>query len=254
VSGGGIVGTGSTPYLTYWKGLTAIGSTNQPGSLGFYFDSREKYAINANTVSTAALSIFNHSSGSYITPPTLVSAGTTLLTQVNGNTNNQYDIAGGSGGFIHYYSGGSVTPNINLFSSVIGGGGEYFEFAPANFGDITSTNAPKVNISKFGVKIGSYTTGAIATSDLHLGHTSHKTGTLGFDGITSGKVTVTVNDVAGTWIMKLPTSAGSSGQFLQTDGAGITTWATPAGGGGAGVTGSGTNNYFPRWTGFSTLS
>ena len=39
-----------------------------------------------------------------------------------------------------------------------------------------------------------------------------------------------------------------------TNSTGGTTWATPAGGGGAGVTGSGTTNYFPRWTGVSTLS
>jgi hypothetical protein len=34
------------------------------------------------------------------------------------------------------------------------------------------------------------------------------------------------------WTMKLPTTSGTSGQFLQTDGTGITSWATPAGGGG----------------------
>ena len=76
---------------------------------------------------------------------------------------------------------------------------------------------------------------------------------MAFDGLTSGTVVITVNNTAGSWTMTLPTTAGSSGQFLQTNGAGITTWAT-AGGGGGGLTGSGTTNYFPRWTGVSSLS
>lgn len=63
-----------------------------------------------------------------------------------------------------------------------------------------------------------------------LGAASGATGTLLFKGTTSGTVTLSTADAAGTWTMKLPTSAGSSGQFLQTDGSGNTTWA--AGGGG----------------------
>jgi len=171
------------------------------------------------------------------------------LTQANAALNNHYDI---SSGYIHYYSGDSTTPNTNLFTSRVGSD-QWYEFAPGNFGDISSTTGMKLNISEFGVRFGAFSAGVVAGSDIHVGYNSQKTGTLGFDGITSGKVTVTVNAAAGTWTMTLPTTAGSSGQFLQTDGTGITTWAT-SGGGGGGLTGSGTTNYFPRWTGVSSLS
>jgi hypothetical protein len=261
VSGGGIVGTGSTPYLAYWKGLTAIGSTNQPGSLGFYFDSGSKYAINANTVSTAALSIFNHTIGTYITPPVLSSIGTTLLTQVNGNFQNQYDL---SQGFIYYYSGTSTNPNINLIVSKLsttGGVNESFEFLPGNYGDHASnTTSRKVIISDNGIRSGyiSTTTGieAVAGYHFHAGANGNslENGTIAWDGRTSGTLAITVPSAFTSWTMTLPGDAGSSGRFLQTDGAGGTTWSIAGGGGGAGVTGSGTTNYFPRWTGVSTLS
>jgi hypothetical protein len=51
--------------------------------------------------------------------------------------------------------------------------------------------------------------------------------------------------VAYTW----PSSAGSSGQVLTTDGAGILSWSTIT----TGVSGSGTQNYLPKWTATTTL-
>jgi len=52
------------------------------------------------------------------------------------------------------------------------------------------------------------------------------TGSITFNGVTSGAVTVSVASVAGTWTLTLPTTEGNAGQFLQTDGNGVTTWAT----------------------------
>lgn len=54
------------------------------------------------------------------------------------------------------------------------------------------------------------------------------TGTISIFGKTSGKVVVTTQDAAGSWGMKLPTTQGTAGQFLQTDGAvnASTTWAS----------------------------
>jgi hypothetical protein len=50
-------------------------------------------------------------------------------------------------------------------------------------------------------------------------------GSIGFAGATSGRVVVQGAAAAGTWIMTLPTGAGSNGQFLQTDGSGVTSWS-----------------------------
>lgn len=49
------------------------------------------------------------------------------------------------------------------------------------------------------------------------------------DGTTSGTVTVQPAAAAGTWSLTLPTTAGSSGQVLSTDGSGVTSWATAGG-------------------------
>lgn len=64
-----------------------------------------------------------------------------------------------------------------------------------------------------------------------IGLVSSATGQLKIAGTTSGTLTLTVNDAAGTWTMKLPTSGGSAGQFLSTDGTGVASWADATGSG-----------------------
>ena len=66
--------------------------------------------------------------------------------------------------------------------------------------------------------------------DIGLSGAGGATGSITFNGVTSGAVTMTVAAAAGTWTLTLPTTAGSAGQFLQTNGAGVTTWATAGGG------------------------
>lgn len=82
------------------------------------------------------------------------------------------------------------------------------------------------------------------------------TGSVAFSGVTSGTVTVSSQDIAGTWVFKWPTAAAAAHQWLTTDGSGNgsftqpgatdlsatgtpssstflrgdNTWATPAGG------------------------
>ena len=52
------------------------------------------------------------------------------------------------------------------------------------------------------------------------------TGFNAFSGVTSGTVTETVQDAAGTWTFKLPNSAGSAGQNMITDGTGVASWSS----------------------------
>lgn len=79
-------------------------------------------------------------------------------------------------------------------------------------------------------------------STVTIGTVSGTTGAALFKGTTSGTVTLSVADAAGTWTMKLPTSAGSSGQFLQTDGSGNASWAAASGGFWTAVPGSPTRS------------
>ena len=88
---------------------------------------------------------------------------------------------------------------------------------PAFFTAATGDLGPKTNT---GLTFDS------SARTLGLGVASGATGKLNLLGTTSGTVTLSVADAAGSWTMKLPTGAGSSGQLLQTDGSGNTSWVT----------------------------
>jgi len=60
---------------------------------------------------------------------------------------------------------------------------------------------------------------------VRLGTTSFEKGILEILGNTSGTVTIQPAAAAGTWTMTLPTTDGNSGEYLQTDGNGVTSWA-----------------------------
>lgn len=65
---------------------------------------------------------------------------------------------------------------------------------------------------------------------LQLGLAGTTLGTFSLAGNTSGLVTIQPAAAAGTWTLTLPVDDGTAGQFLQTDGAGVTSWATGGGG------------------------
>lgn len=70
------------------------------------------------------------------------------------------------------------------------------------------------------VGIGNASPSALLT----LGDAGTTAGTLSLAGATSGVVTIDVAAAAGTWTLTLPTDDGDSGQLLQTDGSGNTSW------------------------------
>lgn len=90
----------------------------------------------------------------------------------------------------------------------------------------------------------------VPTELLTLGKTNTQTGVMGLVGLTSGKVIIQPKDIAGTWTMTLPNSGGSSGQFLRTDGTGITSWVSGSSGTVTSV--SGTTNRITVATGTTT--
>ena len=71
--------------------------------------------------------------------------------------------------------------------------------------------------------------GLVPTTAPVLGVAGTISGSIGLAGVASGKVTVTVKPAAGTWTFTLPTTAGSNGQSLVTDGAGNTSWSAGTG-------------------------
>jgi len=65
---------------------------------------------------------------------------------------------------------------------------------------------------------------------VNLGTAGTKTGQISFSGSTSGTITVNSAATAGTWAWTLPANDGDANQVLQTDGTGITSWATAGAG------------------------
>jgi len=79
--------------------------------------------------------------------------------------------------------------------------------------------------SDLGAAVNGVLVGGYDTSGAYVGLAGTLTGTLKFNGATSGTVTVQSAAAAGTWTLTLPTTDGNANEFLQTNGSGVTTWA-----------------------------
>lgn len=92
------------------------------------------------------------------------------------------------------------------------------------------------------------TGGLTGAQTVTIGATGTVTGSLNLKGITSGTVTIKSKDIAGTWTFTLPDNDGTAGQFLQTDGAGVTSWATAVA-----VSGTPTSGAIATWVDATTI-
>lgn len=156
------------------------------------------------------------------------SDGGTYNLEGDENTGRIYvDLASGSGtvtsvsvvtanGFAGSVANATTTPAITLTTTVTGileGNGTAISAASTTgSGAVVLANSPTF------------------VDDITVGTAATATGQILLKGTTSGTVTLSVADAAGTWTMKLPTTDGDSGQFLQTDGSGNTTWAAGSSG------------------------
>lgn len=91
---------------------------------------------------------------------------------------------------------------------------------PAN---IVWTEGLRVINSGF-VGIGTTAPGVIC--DIGLAGT--RAGIVRLAGLTSGNVTIQTAAIAGTWTLQLPQNDGAANEFLQTNGSGVTSWASAA--------------------------
>lgn len=73
--------------------------------------------------------------------------------------------------------------------------------------------------------------GSATLPTANLGVAGSIKGVLTLSGNTSGTVTVQPAAAAGTWALTLPTSAGTNGYVLSTNGSGVTSWVAQSGGG-----------------------
>ena len=85
------------------------------------------------------------------------------------------------------------------------------------------------------------------------GTTGINSPTTALAGSVSGVVTLTGATNAGTWTFTMPTTAGTSGYILQTDGSGVTTWVASAGGGNVNSSGTPTAGQIATWVNSTTV-
>ena len=161
-----------------------------------------------------------------------VSTTTGTLTVANGKTlatDNSVTFVGTDSSTVNYGTGGTIA---------------YTGGTLAQFASTTSAQLAGVISDETGTGSLVFSNSPTFNDDITLGVSATATGSAKFVGTTSGIVTLSVADAAGTWTMKLPTSAGTNGYYLQTDGLGNTTWAAGGGGGGGSPGGSNTQVQF----------
>lgn len=120
---------------------------------------------------------------------------------------------------------GLVTSGTLGISSVTGLGTGVATF----LGTPSSANLASVLTDETGTGLTVFGTAPTFASTITIGTASGTTGLINLNGTTSGTVGLTVAAAAGTYTFTLPTTGGSSGQFLQTNGSGTTTWAAATG-------------------------
>lgn len=95
------------------------------------------------------------------------------------------------------------------------------------FNAAESTTVVDIDTTNGRLGIGNTAPGAM----LDIGNSGSTLGTVRLEGNTSGYVQLQPAAAAGSWTMTLPSSAGTNGYVLQTDGTGVTSWVAQSGGG-----------------------
>lgn len=236
---GGISATGTPSVSTYlrgdgsWAAVSGTGDVVGPASATdnavARFDGTTGKLIQ-NSAVTIADTTGDITGGKYNGLTVSTTTGTFSL--ANGKTlavDNTLTFVGTDSSTVNFSTGGTVA---------------YTGGTLAQFASTTSAQLAGVISDETGTGSLVFSTAPTFGTNITVGTASSSTGIVNLKGTTSGTVALSVADAAGTWTMKLPTTAGTNGYYLQTDGAGNTTWAAGGGGGGGSPGGSNTQVQF----------
>lgn len=185
--------------------------------------------ISASTDTDSSLLISLSATGTPSSSTALFGDNTWKAAMTNPMTTAGDLITGGASGVPSRVALGSALQVLR-----VNAGGTAVEWAAsAGGGDVSKVGTPVNN--QLGVWTGDGTIEGdanltFASSTLNIGVAGSATGILTMAGVTSGVVTIQPASAAGTYTLTWPTTDGNSGEFLQTNGSGVLTWA--AGGGG----------------------
>lgn len=195
-SGSGTVSSGNTSELAYYSstGIVVSGNTNVRAAAG---------ALTLGVAGTAAGSLIlsGATSGTVTLATAAIAGGWTLTLPATDGANGQALVTDGSGNTTWAAVGGSGTVNS--------GNGDEIAYYSAT-----------------GTAVSGNTNVRASAGTLTLGVNGSVAGALSLSGSTLGVVTINTAASSGTWTLTLPTSDGSNGQVLATDGSGVTSWYT----------------------------
>jgi hypothetical protein len=194
------INSDSTGDVTYYDGLSFYLANYGSGDIAFMFGFVGQ-AVHAGSGTVAEL----YGGSAEATPQgeTTLAAGMRVLNRVNADS-----VVGDLFGYL------AKTPETDGMFTVTNNYGLYIE-DQSGIGSATSYNILSEGATSNNVFEGTVT----------VGKASGNTGDIKFIGTTSGTVTLTTADAAGTWTMKLPSTDGNAGEVLKTDGSGVTSWA-----------------------------
>jgi hypothetical protein len=251
--------TGGTRFSVFGNGNVGIGTTSPTNTLEVAGTIRASSTITGSTgasFSSGSFTIASNGTGA-VTIGAVSVSNTSILTgnswsnstgAAHGmySTNNFTNTSGGTATFSAFeyagtidQSGGGTGITRGLYINPTLTGAADFRAIETNIASGTGRYGyygAGTAVSYFGGKVG--ISNASPSALLTLGTAGTTAGTLSFAGLTSGTVTVQPASAAGTWTMTLPTSAGTSGYVLQTDGTGVTSWVAAGGGGGMSIGGT----------------
>jgi len=131
------------------------------------------------------------------------------------------------------YTAAALTAGSNITITNTAGGITIASTGGGGSGTVNSGTAGQLTYyASTGTAVSGNANATISNGALTLGVSTSVAGSLGLSGSTSGKVTLQTAAAAGTWSMTLPTTAGTNGYVLSTDGTGVTSWIATSGGGG----------------------
>lgn len=129
----------------------------------------------------------------------------------------------GTAGKILRSDGTDLLYSTSTFANTYGASELLYSNGANTVQGLTTANYAILNTGATGIP--SVTATPLISTSLEIGLAGTATGVLKLSGTTSGTVSVTTKAIAGTWTLTLPDNDGNANEFLQTDGAGVTSWA-----------------------------
>lgn len=251
VSGTGTFDTIVVTNNAYVSGQLQAGSIVTPGAaIGAVTAVSETVGslVNTNGMSTGALTVVTNATvGGTLGVTGVLTASTSINTPLETAgtlTVTNHTATGSLAVVTNATVGGNITVSgaVALPSASTGGVGATAASGLQLIGNGSTYDVSLLNrsgnivLGVIGNSVNTYFEGksgfqnAVPTNIVDIGRAGFVLGTLGLGGNTSGRVIIQPAAAAGVWTLQLPTSAGTNGYGLTTDGTGITTWSPIAGG------------------------